>query len=137
MTRIMYAGVKFMAEQTMLYTRIAVSRDTTANWNKYPMFRPKRGEVIVYEDHDSITDERGEKHLIPGIKIGDGNAYLIDLPFCDDGLRLELLTKLHDHAARTDIHVTQEDKIFWNHKLNYEIEGNVLRFVITGNKEEE
>lgn len=124
-----------MADKTMLYSRIAVSRDTTANWNQYRTFVPKRGEVIVYMDHKTIRNELGQELQVPGIKIGDGNSYLIDLPFCDDGLRMELLTMLNDHLQNTDIHVTPEDKQFWNRKLNYEIVGDTLRFVITGNKE--
>ena len=126
-----------MAEMATLFSRIAVSRDTTENWNKYGKFIPKRGEVIVYEDHRTMKDELGNDVFIPGIKIGDGNGYLVDLPFCDDGLRVELLTLLHDHAANTDIHVTPEEKEFWNNKLNYQIVGETLRFVLTGNKEEE
>lgn len=125
-----------MAEKMKLFSRIAVSRDLTENWNRYPNFIPKRGEVIIYEDHRKMTDEFGVEKNIPGVKIGDGNGYLIDLPFTDDGLRLELLAILHDHASNAAIHVTPEDKEFWNKKLNYEIVGDKLIFVTTGNKEE-
>ena len=49
-----------------------------------------------------------------GIKIGDGRAYVQDLPFIDGALRQELLGHIND----PDIHVTIQEKLFWNNKLN-------------------
>ena len=125
-----------MAEKT-IFGRICVSRDTTANWNRYPRFVPKRGEVIVYEDHRTIKDELDNDVFVPGIKIGDGDAYLVDLPFVDDALRLDILTTIHAHTGNSGIHVTPEDKERWNNKLNYDIRDGILRFTVNGNKEED
>ena len=58
--------------------------------------------------HVKITDSEGNITYIPGIKIGDGLAYLIDLPFTD--------SELIDHINNTTIHVTAEEKNFWNNK---------------------
>ena len=63
------------------YTRARY--DTTESWNSSPEFVPKRGEIIVYSDYDSYIDDQGETHYIPGIKIGDGNTLLADLPFAN------------------------------------------------------
>ena len=67
-------------------TRIQLKRDTTANWNAARGFVPMAGEVIIYTDYSSYQKEvngRIKTILIPGIKIGDGGAYVQDLPFVD------------------------------------------------------
>lgn len=107
--------------------RIRVTRDTTANWNAVRDFVPLRGEVIIYTDHGQIQDDFGNTINVPGIKIGDGSAYLIDLPFVNDDVRYQILTELREHSGNTDIHVTQNEKNFWNNKLNYTINnGNLI-----------
>ena len=98
--------------------RVLVSRDTTANWNAHRDFIPLRGEVIIYLDHGQMDDGYGNTVDVPGIKIGDGNAYLIDLPFVGDDVRFHILTELHTHANDSVIHVTQADRDKWDDKLN-------------------
>ena len=44
--------------------------DTTEAWNNNPEFVPKRGEIIVYSDYSSYTDDQGQVHYIPGMKSG-------------------------------------------------------------------
>ena len=70
--------------------RIKFKRDTTQNWNAARGMVPLQGEIIIYTDYQSIVREvDGEEKtiLVPGIKIGDGAAYVQDLPFVDDELR--------------------------------------------------
>lgn len=98
-------------------TRIQLKRDTTANWNAARGFVPMAGEVIIYTDYDSYQKEingRIKTILIPGIKIGDGGAYVQDLPFVDEDLRDMLM----DHINNMDLHVTLGEKTFWNNKIN-------------------
>ena len=98
-------------------TRIQLKRDTTANWNAARGFVPRAGEVIIYTDYDSYQKEingRIKTILIPGIKIGDGGAYVQDLPFVDEDLRDMLM----DHINNMDLHVTLGEKTFWNNKIN-------------------
>ena len=98
-------------------TRIQLKRDTTANWNAARGFVPMAGEVIIYTDYDSYQKEingRIKTILIPGIKIGDGGAYVQDLPFVDEDLRDTLM----DHINNMDLHVTLGEKTFWNNKIN-------------------
>ena len=97
--------------------RIQLKRDTTEHWNNARGFVPLRGEVIVYTDVGSYQKEiNGELRtiLIPGIKIGDGNAYVQDLPFVDKDLRDTLMEHIND----MDLHVTLGEKTFWNNKIN-------------------
>jgi hypothetical protein len=102
-------------------TRIKLKRDTTSNWNAAIGFIPLQGEVIIYTDYQTkswTVEEYGETVTktvnIPGIKIGDGLAYVQDLPFVDEELR----EKLMNHINNMDIHVTLADKEFWNNKVN-------------------
>lgn len=100
-----------------LETRIQLKRDTTENWNNARGFVPLKGEVIIYTDYKTITKEvYGETvtEYVPGIKIGDGGAYVQDLPFVDTELR----NKLMEHIENMDLHVTLGEKSFWNNKVN-------------------
>jgi hypothetical protein len=59
--------------------RIKFKRDTTANWNNARGFIPLEGEIIVYLDYKSITEEVNGDNIttwVPGIKVGDGRAYV-------------------------------------------------------------
>ena len=97
--------------------RIQLKRDTTANWDAARGFVPMAGEIIIYTDYDSYQKEingRVKTVLIPGIKIGDGGAYVQDLPFVDEDLRDTLM----DHINNMDLHVTLGEKAFWNNKIN-------------------
>ena len=102
-------------------TRIQLKRDTTENWNNARGFIPMAGEVIVYTDYETKTyevEEYGEKVIktveIPNIKVGTGNAYVQDLAFVDEKTRDILMAHIQDH----DIHVTLQEKVFWNNKIN-------------------
>jgi RNA binding exosome subunit len=108
--------------------RILARRDTTANWNALRSFVPLRGEIIIYTDHGQMDDGYGNRINVPGIKIGDGNAYLIDLPFVGNDQRYAILQELRAHTGDTAIHVTMSEKDFWNNKLNYTINDGNLTF---------
>lgn len=102
-------------------SRIQLKRDTTENWNNAVGFIPLPGEVIVYTDYETKTyqtEEYGETVTktvqIPNIKIGTGNAYIQDLAFVDEKTRDILMAHIEDH----DIHVTLQEKVFWNNKIN-------------------
>ena len=92
-------------------TRIQMKRDTTAHWNAAQGFIPLDGEVIIYTDYQTITEVVNNENVtkkIPGIKIGDGQAYVQDLPFINQDLRDALFA----HIANYDVHVTLNDKAF-------------------------
>ena len=98
-------------------TRIKQKRDSTANWNAARGFIPLEGELIIYNDYKLIQKTiDGELRTIqvPGIKIGDGQTYVQDLPFIDEELR----DKIMIHINNPNIHVTLQEKLFWNNKLN-------------------
>lgn len=68
--------------------------DTTANWNAKPTLLSKKDCIYVYTDY---AQEDGQD--VPAMKVGTGNAFLIDLPFTYFG------------------DVTEEQVQFWNNKV--------------------
>ena len=98
-------------------SRVQLKRDTTANWNNAIGFLPLAGELIVYTDYRTLTKEIDGEDVdipVPGFKIGDGQTFVQDLPFTDEALRAELL----EHINNVNVHVSLEDKLFWNNKIN-------------------
>lgn len=93
-------------------TRIRSKIDTTAHWEANPTFIPLKGEVIVYSDY-ATENVNGMLVDIPNFKVGDGLAYVVDLPFVGDDLRETLSMHLLDTAA----HITPAERAFWNAKV--------------------
>lgn len=81
---------------------------TSAEWAELTTLVSVRGEVYVYSDYQ--TDEHGND--IPGVKMGDGLAYVVDLPF----------------VAGTDYRISQEDIENWNNKVAVRLDGETLIF---------
>lgn len=92
----------------------------TATWNSQAQLVSQQGYIYIYSDYK----QDGEGNNIPGIKVGDGNAYLIDLPFS---------TKLIDeHIADAVAHITSAERTFWNNKVTcYIDENNITRLVFS------
>lgn len=100
-----------------------VYSDTTANWNSKITYVPEDGDIIIYIDKSTI-EENGTTKNVPGIKIGDGNAYCVDLPFVAD----DIAKDLYDHIDNASIHVSSQDRSFWDNKLNLNLNGEILEF---------
>ena len=117
---------------SLIATRIKLKRDSTQNWNAAQGFVPLQGEVIIYDDYSSRQEEKDGEIItrnIPNIKIGDGKAYVQDLPFVNEELRGELL----EHINNPDIHVTSGEKISWNNKVTIDDWSNSEAEIIDGN----
>ncbi len=105
--------------QKMDNTRIRIN--TTEHWSEQTSFVPENGSIIIYSDYKTIQDG-GVTKYVAGVKIGDGNAYVVDLPFIDDELR-DLVLR---HIGDTSVHIQEGERAFWNNKLNYVLDGEVL-----------
>lgn len=105
---------------TTVNSRFKMNRDLTENWNRRVTFVPLEGEIIVYLD--GYIDDNG--NCFPRIKVGDGKAYVVDLPF----IGKEIENSLVAHKNDTVSHITNEERVFWNNKLNahYDEENLVL-----------
>ena len=107
-------GVVLIGDKTSVDLNI-VSENTESGWAGTPMYVPKNGEICLYTDTGKI-------------KIGDGSVCLVDLPFIGDTAVDEVKELLRKHIEDQNIHVTQEEKNFWNAKLNYDVDGEILTF---------
>lgn len=95
---------------------------TTAEWESLGVSTvSESGVLYVYTDYKQ--DESGNN--IPGFKMGDGNAYVADLPFS---------SAIFDaHMNNTDIHITAAEREKWNNKVSVLMnESTNNLFFITG-----
>lgn len=86
---------------------------TTAEWSERTDLVSVKNNIYVYTDYKQVGDQ-----YIAGVKIGDGLAYVVDLPFLD--------AQFQSHAADSDIHVTPQEKAFWNAKNRGFVDGETL-----------
>ena len=101
-------------------TKNTVLFATTEEWNAQTLLIASEGVFYVYSDHG--TDADGND--VPGVKIGDGTSYLIDMPFVGD----DIAATLAAHIADTVVHITADEREAWNGKLTADIDGENLIF---------
>lgn len=85
------------------------------NWDLNPNFLSEKNVLYIYTNY-AIINKDDKKIAIPGLKIGDGKSYLIDLPFVNDSSNFNEI--LIDHINNNVIHISAADRLFWNNKLN-------------------
>lgn len=88
--------------------------DTTAAWDAQPELIAEEAVIYIYSDYQIYEDEAGNQTAIAGLKIGDGTSYLIDMPFVTDNMSGALIKHLADHV----VHITAEERAFWNNKVS-------------------
>ena len=93
--------------------------DTTANWAKQMSLISEKGAVYIYSDYSGIIGPSGDIIPIAGIKIGDGSSYLLDIPFITD----QLTSIIFRHIANNEMHITAQEREFWNHKVSSYLAG--------------
>lgn len=97
--------------------------DTTANWEARLTYIPSKGEIVVYSDRNVIN---GVEY--PGVKIGDGRAYGIDLPFVGDDSIQSILNLIGTHMSDTNVHLIPGERTNWNNKVSCSVDGERLIF---------
>ena len=90
---------------------------TTAEWAALTSYIPKKGEICVWSDYRVVDGVK-----CAGIKVGDGLAYAVDLPFVG-GEYADLLT---EHIEDTVVHITAAERLFWNNKVSAEYGNETL-----------
>ena len=93
---------------------------TSEEWIEAGRNISQAGVLYIYSDGYELDD--GQHTKIPRIKIGDGLAYISDLPFFDEKLRLDLSS----HIDNFDIHVSLAEKRAWWNKLNIDDEQEIV-----------
>lgn len=91
---------------------------TVEEWNNDKNFLSQKGVLYIYTNYKVINIDE-DQIFLPGLKIGDGKAYLIDLPFLNTGV---LDNEILDHINNNVIHISLEDRNFWNNKLNLSLQ---------------
>ena len=97
-----FSGAEIDALLSRITTFGGLFQGTTSYWNSTPSRVSVSGAIYVYTDY-ATEDQKN----IPGIKIGDGNAYVVDLPF-----------------VMTGVAITQADIDSWNNKVGARIDPN-------------
>lgn len=102
----------------------SIKADSTEGWGRKPDFVPKFGELVIYTDK---TQQEGQN--IPGIKVGDGNAFLVDLPFMGEDIKIQF----ENHLDDASIHTTAAEKALWNNKITCDDEVMGEELILTRN----
>lgn len=92
---------------------------STEYWNNQPRLVAQRGCLYIYKDWKTLEDGRA----IAGIKVGDGTSYLIDMPFTDEIWQ--------EHIDDMIVHITQEERDFWNNKVRCYINSDTENLIFT------
>ena len=95
-----------------------VKSATTAEWVQQTSLTSEKDVIYVYTDYQTDNGKN-----IPGIKIGDGLAYVVDLPFVD--------TIYMKHIADTDIHITAEERVKWNKAITADVKSTDENLVLS------
>ena len=103
--------------------KITYRAKTKEEWNLNKAQIAQKNVLYIYTNF-KIIQKDNEQIAIPGIKIGDGKTYLIDMPFLNDHSYLEDM--ILEHINNKSIHVSAEDRMFWNNKLNLNLQGQNL-----------
>lgn len=103
-------GVELVGNKTSEDLKI-VLRDTTKNWNAQASLIAEKNVLYIYIDYQIKDNGDGTFTYTPGIKVGDGTSYLIDMPFVGADNPI-----IEEHIRDNTIHVTAEEREFWNKK---------------------
>ena len=96
--------------------------DTTENWNSKPTLIAERGCFYVYSDYLTETLQDGSVVTYPGVKIGDGTSYLIDMPVSLSGRDSERYEDYDEHIRNILIHVGADDRDSWDNKVTVAVD---------------
>ena len=116
----------------------AVHYDTKENWDSQPNLVSERGAIYIYSDYQTVENGSGQTITIPGIKVGDGLAYLIDLPVANptvsddlvaqiasrvaavvsDQIAANVVVGIRENLNSTRSLVTEEDREKWDGKVS-------------------
>ena len=116
----------------------AVLYKTKAEWDSQRDLISEKGTIYIYGDYTETVDEEGNTVFIPALKVGDGLAYLIDLPVANpalndalieniaervaeilsDQVAANVIGSIRDNLNETKSLVTPEDRTKWDGKVS-------------------
>lgn len=88
--------------------KITYYSKTKEEWNSDIAFLSEKNVLYIYSNFKIFSNnEEGESIYLPGLKIGDGKSYLIDLPFLND-FDNNIEKVLLDHISNNSIHISDQ-----------------------------
>lgn len=93
--------------------------NTTAVWSEQVDYAPPVGQLIIYTDGNVVDGVN-----YPKFKVGDGNAYVVDLPFTEG----EFEAALTQHLEDSTIHLSTTDRKKLENSVVLTLEGENLVF---------
>lgn len=106
----LWSKIKHIENNKLIYYS-----NSKENWDLNPNFLSEKNVLYIYTNY-AIINKDDKEIAIPGLKIGDGKSYLIDLPFVNNSSNFNEI--LIDHINNNIIHISAADRLFWNNKLN-------------------
>lgn len=107
-----WTELPYFVLESDLTNKLTFILKTTQEWRRQTSLISQLNTIYVWTDYETIGEGQNIKN-VPGIKFGDGKAYVVDLPFVTDYLKDILISHINNNL----IHVTQEEKQFWNNKI--------------------
>lgn len=98
--------------------KLTVIAKTKQQWESENRQTSQPGILYVTTDYKTVTKDE-TTYNIPAFKLGDGNAYVVDLPYATVDEETFL-----SHVNDKVIHITQTEREFWNNKNRVEIDDN-------------
>lgn len=98
--------------------KLTVVAKTKAEWQNSGNVTSQPGVLYVTTDYKTVTKD-GTTYEIPAFKLGDGNAYIVDMPYATVDEETFL-----NHVNDRVVHITQAEREFWNNKNRAEIDEN-------------
>lgn len=96
----------------------SIHYDTKENWDTQRQLIAEKGHFYIYSNAATTQNEKGVLVFAPGIKVGDGTSYLIDMPYSVFGSDHQILT---NHVENTEIHIDNEERSKWNEKVSIKV----------------
>lgn len=98
--------------------KLTVVAMTKQQWEAENRQTSQSGVLYVTTDYKTVTKD-GTTYNIPAFKLGDGNGYIVDLPYATVDEET-----FFNHVNDKVIHITQAERNFWNNKNRCEIDEN-------------
>lgn len=93
--------------------------NTTAAWNEQVDYAPPVGQLVIYTDGNVVDGVN-----YPKFKVGDGNAYVVDLPFSEEDFE----SMLTEHINNTTLHFSTKDRTKLEDSVTLALENENLIF---------
>lgn len=83
----------------------SIHYDTKENWDAQRQLIAEKGHFYIYSNASTTQNEKGILVFVPGIKVGDGTSYLIDMPYSIFGSDHKTLTDYIENTKKVNIRI--------------------------------